>query len=92
MTAQEAIENLKYMISDNCTDTQSDFIDEIEIAISALEKQIPKKPKEIHEIACEDVYYLAFVCPSCNTSVFGQPYRPNYCKHCGQALDWSDSE
>ena len=46
MKIQETIENLKYIISDDCTDNQTDFIEEIEIAIDALEKQIPKKPKK----------------------------------------------
>lgn len=81
MTVQEAIEGLKYMISDNCTDTQSDFIDEIELAISALEKQIPKKPvkKERGRIQCVNGH---------NQPV--QHYK--YCPFCGQLIDWSDTE
>lgn len=44
----------------------------------ALEKQVPKKP----------IYYgLWHKCPICHkTSIF----KPNYCKKCGQRLDWSD--
>ena len=37
-------ENLKYLISEDCCDTQMDYVDEIEIAIQALEKQVAKKP------------------------------------------------
>ena len=49
------------------------------IAISALEKQIPKKPiKTAREI----------VCPTCGTLVGSSPY----CRYCGQAIDWSDTE
>ena len=44
MKIQEAIENLKYLISDDCTENQMDFVEEIEMAINALEKQRPKKP------------------------------------------------
>ena len=44
MKLKEVIENLKYLISDDCTDNQMDFVEEIEIAINVLEKQIPKKP------------------------------------------------
>lgn len=40
MTAEEAIDNLKYLISDDCTDNHFDYVDEIEMAIEALEKQI----------------------------------------------------
>lgn len=58
----------------------------------AVEKQIAKKPTEINEKASDDYYWLDFMCPTCNTAVIGQPYRPNNCKHCGQAIDWSGEE
>ena len=44
MDKREAIANLKFLISDDCCDTQMDYIDEIELAITALEMQIPKQP------------------------------------------------
>ena len=78
MTNEEVIENLKYLISDDCTDTQHDFVKEIKIAIEALEKQVPKKPPN-HD---------GMVCPSCNSKArYGHPYE-YYCPHCGQAIDW----
>ena len=46
----------------------------------ALEKQIPKKPKER-----EGTTY--FCCPVCEGSRLN-----NYCADCGQALDWGDGE
>ena len=82
MTNEEVIENLKYLISDDCTDTQHDFVKEIKIAIEALEKQVPKKAPN-HD---------GMVCPSCNSKArYGHPYE-YYCPHCGQAIDWSDNE
>lgn len=57
----------------------------LEFAVSALEKQIPKKPK---------AYPLSDgQCPSCN-AVFDYDWKPKskYCQNCGQALDWSDNE
>jgi hypothetical protein len=50
-------------------------------AISALEKQIPKKPHE----------YLTnnYSCPICSAKLYPHSL---YCYHCGQALDWSDTE
>lgn len=39
----EVIENLEYLVSDSCTDTQFDYVEEIEIATKSLKKQIPKK-------------------------------------------------
>ena len=56
----------------------------------AVKKQQPMKPLEIAEQEDEDCYCLAFICPSCEQSVFGQPYRPNHCKNCGQKLEWSE--
>ena len=59
------------------------------LAIEALEKQIPKKPKRDKE------YSLGRVCPKCHDylgNVQFITHHCNYCKNCGQALDWSDIE
>lgn len=60
------------------------------VTVEALKKQIAMKPEEVDEREDFDFYYLAFLCPSCDEAVIGQPYRPNYCKHCGQKLDWGE--
>ena len=62
------------------------------LAIEALEKQIPKKPTEKNEIEDGVFYRLDFLCPACKNATIGQPYKPNYCKHCGQKLDWTVEE
>ena len=59
-----------------------------QVTIDALEKQIPKKPKDYNE---EDSS-IDFVCPNCCEAVYKQPYKPKHCKHCGQAIDWSVEE
>lgn len=60
-----------------------DFDISIPLAISALEKQIAKKP--IPKIF-EDGYAG---CPSCKNKLFNnQPY----CDRCGKKLDWSVEE
>ena len=75
----------------------------MQVCKSALEKQIPKKPKIkldfaglIQENKCECKYHY---CPCCKQEliatindriVSGRKHK--YCKHCGQALDWSDTE
>ena len=38
MTTKKAIDNLEYLISEDCTESQFDYIDEIEMAIEALKK------------------------------------------------------
>lgn len=56
--------------------------------LSALEKQIPKKPIKINEDYNPErgIWVADYECPSC-----GNPYADNsYCSCCGQALDWGD--
>ena len=50
------------------------------------EKSVAKKSTEFHE----DDVCIDFICPGCKEAVYGQPYKPKYCKHCGQKLDWSE--
>lgn len=54
------------------------------LIISALEKQIPKKPVNVTHF----VNSTSGNCPVCN----GRLLNVNYCQRCGQALDWSDTE
>ncbi|MEE1046915.1 MAG: hypothetical protein U0M60_05770 [Clostridia bacterium] len=65
-----------------------------ELAISALEKQIPKK------VTHEATLYKCCTCPNCKnvvdefTEFMGNRCRvtPTYCKYCSQALDWSEDK
>ena len=61
-----------------------DSIESMEMAINALEKQIPNKPKERDCIG-----FNTLVCPVCKGALY--LYEP-YCDNCGQAIDWSDEE
>ena len=89
MTYEEVIDNLKYLISDDCTDTQHDFVEEIKISIEALEKQIPKKPTKTRgkyghtECAC---------CGWVVESFCGDLEQYPFCPNCGQAIDWEVSK
>lgn len=83
-----------------CETQCSDFM-AIEVAIEALEKQIPKKPQEIsNRKYCPRCYENKEYFPVNNWS-FGininelhedEVRRTTHCKHCGQAIDWSDEE
>ena len=58
--------------------------------ITALKKQIPKKPIKIDETynVERQEWDCDYECPTC-----GNPYADDsYCSCCGQALDWSDGE
>ena len=52
-----------------------------EIAVEAMRKQIPQKPK-----MPLDAYW---VCPVCGKKV---EYPYEHCKRCGQAIDWTEGE
>ena len=58
----------------------------IEIATTAIEKQIPKKPKvlKVHDISG----YKYGEC-YCGEHIMDDE---KYCSNCGQALDWSDTK
>lgn len=84
MTPEEAIKQLNSVAIyhfDKCTTNA------IDMAIEALEKQIPKKPLHMHKN-----YY----CPICKEDgwMLWDDAIPNdmdkYCGMCGQAIDWED--
>lgn len=53
-------------------------------ACEALEKQIPKKPRETR---------CALMCASCGHKITEKGCKKlhrNYCKKCGQKIDWED--
>ena len=55
-----------------------------DVAIEALEKQIPKKPLLVPDGKSK---IHTFKCPTCDQAM----YRVRmFCDDCGQALDWSD--
>lgn len=56
--------------------------------INALKKQIPKKPNIHGYREGREINTISYTCPICNKHIG----RENFCKHCGQALDWSDAE
>lgn len=91
MTEQEAkaiISEIKMSYAENGEEECSEALD---MAINAMEKQIPKKPiihtNDIDRLAC---------CPVCDSNVdwtyegFWRKGNPKYCRECGQAIDWSD--
>lgn len=103
MKENEAIEKLKNMrlymqITDknnDCKFTEDDYKAN-EMAIQALEKQIPMKPIFNHNLS--DTFSL-FHCECGNAikvshdiGIMNNNNVPNYCSKCGCRLDWSDEE
>ena len=80
MTTQEAIEALKFIQWQVDWDYPMEYAAAIDMAVDALQKQIPQKP-------IPDGYKDK--CPACGLVVkFGE----KYCKGCGIALDWKVEE
>lgn len=93
MTAKKAIEFLRmhfeYLKERWKPYPDYNVLEAIRFAISAIEKQIPKKPKKIEAEGYR--YTDTYRCPTCCGNFSGTGIA-DYCYHCGQKLDWSDEE
>ena len=90
MIPQEAIKAMKFYKEKLYNGIFNQFISAFDIAIEALEKQIPKKPTMVGEeyIFERDEWEKDYECSTC-----GNPYvGDSYCSCCGQKLDWSDTK
>lgn len=71
-----------------------DGIEAIQIAIQALEKQIPKKPRKTDSYRGVLKRVYAYVCPTCGNACLekymNERQNTMFCWNCGQKLDWSD--
>ena len=86
MTESEAIEIVRkeksYMDS-HAGRAQSESF---QMAINALEKQMPKKPVKSEKQVVR--YVNTYYCPICNLGITGTNIA-KWCYHCGQKMDWS---
>lgn len=80
--AKEIFETLEVQVPLGCS---RDFQVVRELAIEALEKQIPKKPVDYEECGVER--YKTGRCSCCGEFVI-QHYK--HCPKCGQIIDWSE--
>lgn len=92
MKTQEAIENLEYLISGDCTDNQMDFVEEITMAIEALKKQIPQQPNYEGDGYDDsgNILYDTWICPNCEDRYELDYEIHQFCPVCGQRIDWSE--
>ena len=89
MKYEEAIKHFKSLQKRYTKEHNGRMCEKVNLALEALEKQVPKKPLHMHKN-----YY----CPICKEDgwMLWDDAIPNdmdeYCGKCGQAIDWEVSE
>lgn len=93
MICEEAIEEIRSCLGvNNIIEPYSDEMIAFGMAIEALNKQMPMKPKtEIYENRVPSEQEVK-VCPCCGDTWNEYEFKLKYCWECGQAIDWSDIE
>lgn len=96
MTESEAIGAMQFDLKIGGEIHSQVLRDAVDVAIQALEKQIPMKPIFNHNLS--DTLSL-FHCECGNAikvshdiGIMNNNNVPNYCSKCGCRLDWSDEE
>lgn len=95
MTENEAVEAMQFDLKIGGEIHSQVLRDAVDVAIQALEKQIPKKP--IMKQCFEDLEEEYLCCPTCGEILTDRIPADNktfyfHCMNCGQKLDWSDEE
>ena len=94
MTNEDAIKTINIAMAEVEWDYPMDYTVAFEMAIDAIEKQVPKKPtntkiatlnKSPEAISWESIH----CCPRCKSNLVSQ-YK--YCPQCGLDIDWSDRD
>lgn len=94
MTEKEAIELIENDLKLHSKDLSSKYKNGLRMAISALEKQIPKKAKK--EILTSNAFtqWRKYNCPNCGYFLYSGSSAPfsaqSYCHQCGQKLDFGE--
>lgn len=91
ITFEEAIDIVKCAIGEVEWNYSLDYAEAFEVAIEALEKQIPEKPIWKTDPMFGD---SCIVCLNCENTAIVNPFTHSifkHCPNCGQALDWSDN-
>ena len=67
-------------------------IEHCDLAIEALEKQLPKKPTYEGDGYAPDGTFIwdEWLCPNCGSRYEVDYDDYSYCPNCGQRLDWSE--
>lgn len=98
MTVEKAIKTIEIAIAEVEWEYPMEYAVAFETAISALKKQIPKKPIQANyivkingvDILLDENEFTK--CPSCTYKDIEVKQGQKYCHICGQALDWDNIE
>lgn len=94
MTLEEAIGIVKCAIGEVEWNYPLDYAEAFEVAIEALEKQIPQKPYFGEPLGYKG--FNGYLCPICRNWLLYPDEIPNsrdsFCSFCGQKIDWSEVE
>lgn len=88
MKPEEALKYIKDFIDNEEPQIGAYNTEVLKKAIGALEKQIPKKPNQIHDMYENGYPYYAYVCDECGDVI--DETKDEFCPNCGQAIDWDD--
>lgn len=96
MTENEAIEAIQFDLKIGGEIHSQVLHDAVDVAIQALEKQIPKKAIFDHNLSdTSSVFHCEcgnIIKVSHDIGIMNNNNAPNYCSKCGCRLDWSDEE
>ena len=98
MTENEVIKEVRFNMSEiGLNDEAAKRVSEAKsIAVQALEKQIPKKPRKTDSYRGMLIRVYAYACPTCGNACLekymNERQNTMFCWNCGQKLDWSDEE
>ena len=91
MNREEALKKLKTSVVMVLRGSATEFQEALDIAVKALEKQIPKKPNVEGDGYADGVLiYDTWICPHCEIRYEIDYDDYAYCPNCGQAIDRSD--
>lgn len=90
--------NIINYLNNKCNTTSGYVMlqESIDMAIKALEKQIPKRPRKTDSYRGMLIRVYAYACPTCGNACLekymNERQNTMFCWNCGQKLDWSDAE
>lgn len=91
--AIQILDNERPCCGEKVTYSECERCEAYDMAIEALEKQIPQKPTIWGDGYADGVLiYDMWDCPNCEKSYEIDYDHYDHCPNCGQAIDWSDIE